>query len=60
MEIDCDVKELLVDVCTVLCMILFITSTLNHDFWTNKMDCVGKQQVIKLFKKKFYLSTSQS
>ena len=42
MEIDCDVKELLVDVCTVLCMILFITSTLNHDFRTNKMDCVGK------------------
>ena len=42
MEINCDVKVLLVDVCTVLRLILFITSTLNHGSWANKMDCVGK------------------
>ena len=41
-EINCDVKVLLVDVCTVLRLILFITSTLNHGSWANKMDCVGK------------------
>ena len=54
MEVDCEVKELL-SVWYLLYYVGFysMTSTLNDDFSANKMDLVGKEEVIEMFKKGF-------
>ena len=56
MEVDCDVKELFLD-WYIYVLYYFgsysMTSNWNNNSSTNKMDCLGMEQVTEMFKKCF-------